>query len=120
MKPIMNSSCVWKSVAEELKELADCLEAYSRYLEKKKEAVQENQSLLHPVRTIAADATIELRGAVKGTVNEKYKILGQKLANLDILEPVLFDEKIHCSSPFCTNMQRYRFIEKLRLSCPFI
>lgn len=119
MKPIMNSSCVWKSVAEELKELADCLEAYGRYLEKK-EAVQENQSLLHPVRTIAADATIELRGAVKGTVNEKYKILDEKLANLDILEPVLFDEKIHCSSPFCTNMQRYRFIEKLRLSCPFI
>lgn len=92
MKPIMNSSCAWKSVAEELKELADCLEAYGRYLEKK-EAVQENQSLLHPVRTIAADATIELRGAVKGTVNEKNKILDEKLANLDILEPVLFCEK---------------------------
>lgn len=88
----MNSSCAWKSVAEELKELADCLEENGRYLEKK-EAVQENQSLLHPVRTIAADATIELRGSVKGTVNEKYKILDEKLANLDILEPVLFCEK---------------------------
>lgn len=90
MKPIMNSSSVWKSVAEELKKLADCLEAYSRYLEKKKEAVQENLSLLHPVRTIAADATIEFRGAVKGIVNEKYKMLDEKLANSDILEPVFF------------------------------
>lgn len=44
MKPIMNSSCVWKSDAEDLKELADCLEAYSRYLEQKKEAVQENRA----------------------------------------------------------------------------
>lgn len=55
---------------------------------------------------------------MKGTVNKIYKLLDEKLANLDILEPVLFEKKIHCSSPLFTNMQRYKFIEKIKLSVP--
>ena len=114
----MNSNAAWKSFAEELKMLADCLEAYSQYLEKKKETVQANQNQLHPVRTIAADATIEYRGAARGTVNEMYLILDRKVSAAGILEPIVFDEKMYLDLPFSSNVQRYRYIEKLQLSVP--
>ena len=94
--------------------LADCLEAYSQYLEKKKETVQANKSQLHPVRTIAADATIEYRGAARGTVNEMYQILDRKVSAAGILEPIVFDEKMYLDLPFSSNVQRYRYIEKLQ------
>lgn len=116
-KPIMNSTKEWKTGAEEIKSLADCLEAYRKFLIQQNQTIKHNHSLLHPVKTIAKDATLEHRKATP-FLQDKYSLINASVKEAGEGKPVIFDETIHISRPFESNLQRFRFIESLQLSVP--
>ena len=117
LKPIVNSTTAWRSAAEHIKQLADCLLAYSQYLQEQLDKVKRNQALDHPVRMIATDATVEHRTKTFFPA-KKYQLLDEEVKLADINEPVLFDESKHLNEPFEDNVLRYRFINELQLSEP--
>ena len=118
MKPVVNSSESWKRVGDEIKELADCFEAYKKYLSTQSETVDKNRSLNHPVRTIDEHATLEHRHKNILGVKAKYQLLDKAMSMRNLLDPLMFDEYVHIESPFENASQRYRYFVELQLSVP--
>ena len=119
MKPVVNSSTSWKQGAEDIKQLADCLIAYKKYLIVQNETTQDNQSKLYPVRTIDKEATVEhRRGNLIGQINDKYEKINVAVMNAGIMVPVVFDEFEHLNKPFENNTESFRFFQDLQLKCP--
>jgi hypothetical protein len=61
LKPIVNSSVPWKRAGDEIKDLADCLAAYSAYLKAQTKIIASYHQSEYPAKTIDNDATIEHR-----------------------------------------------------------
>ena len=118
MKPVVGSSAEWKVAGENIKELAKCLEGYSEYLLEKKESIQSNQNLDHPVRTIDEHGTVEHRRMTSFEVKSQYKLLDQVVKSSPALTPVIFNEEKHLDKPFENAKQRLRYFEGLQLSVP--
>ena len=112
MKPVMNNTPAWKSFAEDVKQLADCMVAYKDYLKRQNETAKSNQSLPHPVRSIDKDSTIEHRKPCNIlALKEEYKLLDSIIKNTST--PVIFDETLHINTSFETNKQRFTFVQNL-------
>lgn len=118
MKPIINSSVPWKRAGDEIKDLADCLAAYSSYLKNQTKEMTSYHESEYPARTIDKDATVEHRHRCTFGVKQIYMILDEAVRSAGENEPVFFDEYEHVETPFSTNQQRARFLEKMQLSVP--
>ena len=118
MKPVVSSSSAWKKAAEEIKQLAACLAAYSSYLKAQKEKIQQYHNSDHPARTIDKLATVEHREKCTFGVKKVYSILDEVIISSEEKKPVYFDEFEHLESPFTSNQERSRFFEHLQVSVP--
>ncbi|XP_014676567.1 PREDICTED: uncharacterized protein LOC106816458 [Priapulus caudatus] len=116
LKPIINSTPAWKTAGTDIQNLADCLIAYSKYLEVQLETQCANLALDHPVRTIAEDTTLDHRRAGI-TIKTKYSLLDSAVKTADHM-PVFFDESTHLEVPFESATQRFRYFEELQLTVP--
>ncbi len=117
-RPVMKSNPQWKGMQENVKALADCLDAYRNYLIQQKELQEDIRTLVHPVRQVSEECIVEAREKTLYPIHEEYKILDEEVKNVGVLKSVFFDESKHIPKPFQTNVQRFRFIENLQLSVP--
>lgn len=118
MKPVMKSSPSWWKAHDDIKTLANCLNAYKEYLNQQLQTVQTNHELNHPVRTVGKYTTVEHREKATFGMKEKYNLLNEALLSKEPGTLLLFDEKVHVASQFENNMQRHRFLEELQLTVP--
>ena len=118
LKPYINSSPSWKSAAESIKQLADCLIAYKKHLVQKAEEVNFNRSQDHPVRTVDTHSTVEHRNSTPFLPKQKYLLLEADVKAAGLYNPVVYDESKHLEKPFENNTQRFRFLAELQLSVP--
>ena len=118
MKPVIGSSPAWQKAKEDIRALADCLIAYKQHLKTQKETQNANQSLDHPVRTIAQDSTLEHREKRVSDIKPQYAKLDEAVIKAGCLSPIVFSESDHLLEPFSNNEQRFRFIENIQLSVP--
>lgn len=117
-KPIMNSTKEWKTGAEEIKSLADCLEAYRKFLIQQNQTIKHNHSLLHPVKTIAKDATLEHRKATP-FLQDKYSLINASVKEAGEGKPVIFDETKHISHSVIHLSQIFKDSDSSRV-CNFL
>ena len=118
MKPV-KSSKNWVGMLEDIKHLADCLISYSTYLDQQSANTNENHYKLNPVGAIAMDASIVHRSNTPfGVTEKKYVKLDVAVEKAGLREPIIFDEEVHLSAPFKTNIQRFRYFKELQLSMP--
>lgn len=75
MKPVINSSVPWKMAGTQIRELADCLAAYSAYQKKQTEEMKAYQTSDYPARTIDKEATVEHRHRSVYGVQQIYSLL---------------------------------------------
>ncbi len=117
-RPVMKTNPQWEGMQENVKALADCLDAYRNYLIQQKELQEDIRTLVHPVRQVSEECIVEAREKTLYPIREEYKILHEEVKKVGVLKPVYFDESKHIPKPFETNVQRFRFIENLQLSVP--
>lgn len=120
MKPVVGSSTAWKEAGDNIRQLADCMNAYREYLLSKVVQSKENQCSDHPVRTIDKHATIEHRQPqrVQRDVKPQYHLIDDVVKASPTLVPILFDEEKHLESPFKDSKHRFRYFEQMQLSSP--
>lgn len=90
MKPIINSSVPWKRAGDEIKDLADCLAAYSSYLKNQTKEMTSYHESEYPARTIDKDATVEHRHRCTFGVKQIYMILDEAVRSAGENKPVFF------------------------------
>ena len=95
MKPFVNNSPKWEQAATDIKNLADCLIAYSSFLKRQAESTNRNHMRDRPVRSIAEHATIEHRtknpfGIL--SIADKYQKLDAAVTRSGVYKAVIFDE----------------------------
>ena len=117
-RPVMKSSPEWERMQQNIEALADCLDAYKNYLTVQKEVQGTIRILDHPVRQVSENCVVEARTKTLYPTQEEYKILDEEIRKSGVLQPLFFDESKHITEPFETNLQRFRFLEKLQLSVP--
>ena len=103
LKPIVNSSVPWKRVGDKIKDLADCLAAYSAYLKAQTKIITSYHESEYPARTIDKDAPVEHRRKCTFGVKDVYTILDEAVSSAGEKKPVCFDEFEHVENPFSTN-----------------
>lgn len=118
LKPIINSSVQWQKAGNEIKELAECLSAYSQYLKNQTKEMRSYHESEAPARTIDRDATVEHRHRCIFGVKKAYMILDEAVQLAEESKPVFFNEFEHVEKPFSTNKERAQFFEHLQLSVP--
>ena len=118
LKPIVNSSVPWKRAGDEIKDLADCLAAYSAYLKAQTKIIASYHQSEYPAKTIDKDATIEHRRKCTFGVKDVYRILDEAVSSAGENKPVFFYEFKLVENPFSTNQQRSRFFQNMLLSVP--
>ncbi|XP_070568353.1 uncharacterized protein [Ptychodera flava] len=118
LKPVMKSSPAWKSMHDNVQQLAECFRTYKVHLEHQAAMQDKYRNLDHPVRTVAENATVEHRSRATYGVKDKYKLLNNDVVAAGILKPVLFDESKHLNECFQNPVQRYRFLQDMQLSVP--
>ena len=101
----------------DIEKLSVCLDAYVHYLETKNVNQKMRQSKEVPTRQIDSDMTIYHVKKV-ANVNLKYKRFDMTMNEVDLFEPVYFDEEIHLNEEtfFSKSIERSRFFEGLALS----
>ena len=90
MKAVVNSSAQWKKAGSEIKELADCLSAYSKYLDNQTEIMKYYHEQDHLARIIDKDASIEHRHKCTFCVKLIYSIIDEVVRSTDLNHPVFF------------------------------
>jgi deoxycytidylate deaminase len=74
----------------DMKSLADSLNSYKNYLNKKNEDITYNHTKNEPCKSVAKDATVEHIKKVY-FVSPRYTKLDKVMCNSDKLTPVFFD-----------------------------
>lgn len=118
MKPVVRSSPAWCTAYTDIQNLADCLNSYCQYLNKKLKQIQKNQDLTHPVKTVGEHATVEHKPKCILAVRNKNHALDTKVRSLSVGDYIFFDESEHLEQPFQNNSQRSRYFKELQLSVP--
>lgn len=108
----------WGDFANEMGNLATCLQSYASYLEKSNEQQKFRQTLSHPVRQIADHCMVQFFPRCQGPVKACYSLLDQIISESEVYLPVYFDETVHIQEPFLLRIHRHRFIEGLSLRNP--
>lgn len=116
LRPVLNSSPMWVKAHDEIKALADCLISYKNYLDSKNTEIKELHRLPYPVRTVAEYTTVEHRPKDMD-VKEQYKKLDEAVINAGS-KPIFFYESVHLVEAFQSNLQRFRYLQNLKLSVP--
>jgi hypothetical protein len=116
MKPYMKTPAFLK-IATEITNLATCMEKYADYLQDQLKKQNANQSMMHPVRMVETEVSIEYRQPCS-LVKEDYTLFEKDVLDAGLLKPVQFDENVHYTRGFETPQHRYRFIANMHLSIP--
>ena len=96
--------------------MADCLNAYKGYLEKKKIQSTANKQSLKPARTLNGNSTIEHKEPCE-VLDEQYAKIDESVRDAGMHNPIVFIENEH-TGPFENNMQRLRYFENMNLTVP--
>jgi hypothetical protein len=101
----------------DLEMLAVSFESYARYLEKSNERQKHRQSKLTPPRQLDVNVSV-LHNVKADIIPDKYKQLDMAINELDLFQPLFFDENIHVAGrfKFVNRDQRFKYFSNLALS----
>lgn len=111
-KPYVNSTVGnWPKLHSCIAALALCLSSYEQYLVSQANTSTKNKDLPHPCRTVDQNASVYhcKKSVLSVILKDKHKLLDKAVTNVDIGNPVLFDEDLHIDKPFENAVQRFRF-----------
>ena len=115
LKPCMESTSAVRAFKLEVQGLADCLLKYSAHLKLMLQQQSNRQRQTEPARMVCEDVSVQHRQAVSKP-DSTYLLFDEAVTTSGMLTPVLFVEEKHLVTPFANRMQRFRFIDNLRLS----
>ena len=111
------STKMWKSIASNIKQLADSLTSYEEYLVEKTKSITSVHKSMVPARQLSEDADIR-HVPPTDFVDSRYDLIIQAVIENGLGTPVIFDENQHLLTPFENNMQRFRYFDDMHLSIP--
>ena len=93
----------WKSLADDVKQLADSLTSYEEYLRVKSESITSVRSSMAPARQLSEDMTIKHTPSTT-LMNNRYNLIDEAVRENGIRNPVVFDEGTHRLSKIMCNV----------------
>lgn len=109
-KPFTNQ---W-NIKDELRLFALCLDSYAEYLDTANQKQQSRQLMMHPVRQVDVDVSVQ-HVEKTNAVSNTYAKLDLALSEMSFFEPLYFDETTLASENM-NSSQRYKFLNNLALS----
>lgn len=109
-KPFTNQ---W-NIKDELRLFALCLDSYAEYLDTANQKQQSRQLMMHPVRQVDVDVSVQHFEKTNAVSNTHAK-LDLALSEMSFFEPLYFDETTLASENM-NSSQRYKFLNNLALS----
>ena len=107
---------VWKSMAENVKLLADSLIAYKEYLDEKTQRIASVHESMTPARQLSEGADIK-HVPPTNFVDTKYDLIDRSVKQNGLHSPIMLED-LHLSTPFEDKRDRFRFFDNFRLSVP--
>ena len=116
LKPYVKSTGSWKTISDGIRDLADCLNNYREYFNRKKADLSKYKSSLAPAKTLYENSSVRHQEPCEN-LDETYENLDWDVREAELGVPVVVKEGLH-TPVIENNMQRLRFFEKLHLSVP--
>ena len=114
LKPYVKLTGSWKTISDGIRDLADCLNNYREYLNRKKADSRKYKSSLAPAKTLDENSTIKYLEPCQN-LDETYENLDRGVREVGMNVRVVVKEGVH-TVIFENNMQRPRFFERFHLS----
>ncbi|XP_054483050.1 uncharacterized protein LOC129115850 [Anoplopoma fimbria] len=116
-RPYMSSTAAWRTLKEDILNLATCLRNYVEYLKRKRDTTFANHNSSQPVRVLSENIAVTHH---KNTpeMAARYRLLDNVMCQTDTLTPVLLDDTVHLEEPFASSWHRFDFINRIQLSVP--